>query len=92
VEHAVGQDLRADVAQRLARHKAQEMVPLQHLVQQDAVEEAAQGEAEHARGDGRAPTRRRRGGLAHRWWSPFGSIETPLPMRRRLARASVVRG
>jgi hypothetical protein len=61
VEQAVGQDLRPDVAQRLARHEAEEVVPLQHLVQQDAVEEAAEGETEHARGDGRraAPPSRR---------------------------------
>jgi hypothetical protein len=66
VEQAVGQDLRPDVAQRLARHEAEEVVPLQHLVQQDAVEEAAEREAEHARGERRAARRWCRGGRVHR--------------------------
>ncbi|CAA9284102.1 MAG: hypothetical protein AVDCRST_MAG04-3931 [uncultured Acetobacteraceae bacterium] len=50
---------------RSARYEAEEVVPLQHLVQQDAVEEAAEREAEHARGDRRAARRWCRGGRVH---------------------------
>jgi Arc/MetJ family transcription regulator len=62
MEGAVSDDLVAQVAQRLARHEAQEMVPLQDLVQQDAVEEAAQRDADHAAGDEQRP----RGGRERR--------------------------
>jgi hypothetical protein len=54
VEGAVGDDLVLDVPQRLAGHQAEEMVPLQDLVQQDAVEEAAEREADHTAGHKKA--------------------------------------
>jgi hypothetical protein len=50
VKGAVGEDLDFDPAKVLAGRKAQQMVPLQHLVQQDAVEEAAKGHSQHKSG------------------------------------------
>ena len=46
VEQTVGEDLRFDAAEGLARHQAQQMVPLQHLMQKHAVEKAAEAEPE----------------------------------------------
>ncbi|MFZ5520931.1 MAG: hypothetical protein ACOZD0_06985 [Pseudomonadota bacterium] len=47
MEEPVGQHLGAQVqAAAIQAHGAQQVVPLQDLVQQDAVEESAQGEAE----------------------------------------------
>lgn len=50
MEQAVGEDLHAQVAQRFGFDPAQEVVPLQDLVEQDAVEEAAEREADEVPG------------------------------------------
>lgn len=57
MEPAIPQHLQAQVVD--SRHEAEQVVPLQDLVQQDAVEEAAQREAEHGAPAGP-------GGLPHR--------------------------
>ena len=46
VKDAVGHHLYAEVLEGRALHQAEQVVPLQDLVQEDAVEEAAQPEAE----------------------------------------------
>jgi hypothetical protein len=46
MEQPVSQDLGADVLQRGRLHVAEQMVPLQHLMQQDAVEKTTKAEAE----------------------------------------------
>ena len=59
MKHAVGDHLEAEIARRRPVDGREEMVPLQDLVQQDAVEEAAEREADHGiAGDGPAIGRR----------------------------------
>jgi hypothetical protein len=54
VEQAVGEDLGAQVLEALAGIETEEMVPLQQLVQQDAVEKAAERQADGEGGAGDA--------------------------------------
>src|SRR5690606_17396608 len=46
VEKAIGEDLEAQVVEPAALQTGKQMVPLEHLVKQNAVEEAADGKPE----------------------------------------------
>jgi hypothetical protein len=68
MEQAVGQDLGADILQHRAVDQAQQVMPLQHLVQQDAIEEAAERDADQVAGP---PEAARRGSKS---WKRGGSV------------------
>jgi hypothetical protein len=51
VEKPIRQDLNTDVSETFTVYQAQQVVPLQHLVQQDAVYEPAQSEAQDSGGN-----------------------------------------
>ncbi|GAA0569596.1 hypothetical protein GCM10009099_04140 [Caenispirillum bisanense] len=54
MEQPVGEDLHPDILDAGALHGAQQVVPLQHLVQQDAIEKPAQRKTEQKARNGRA--------------------------------------
>ncbi len=55
MKRAVGENLRLDPTEVLSRDQAEQMVPLQDLMQQDPVEEAAQRHPQHEAGAGERP-------------------------------------
>src|SRR5690606_12685796 len=80
-EQPVCQHLDAKVLQRVVLYPAEQVMPLQHLMQQDAVEESSQREAEQQRGPEEAAVR----GCFHAWLSPwFGCASGPRALAPRL--------
>jgi hypothetical protein len=54
VKKPVGEHLHAQILHRFGCHAAEKMVPLQYLVQKDAIEETAQRKADQQRGSRQA--------------------------------------
>ncbi|MNT62248.1 hypothetical protein D3C72_1999490 [compost metagenome] len=55
MEDAIGGDLRGQGPKRRGLHAGQQMVPLQDLMQQDAVKKAAHGKSQEQAGPAQAP-------------------------------------